>query len=197
VRSSGTIISATVSLAYDEPHGKIEALLVQAAESAQLEKPYVHVLDLGNFAVTYRLAGFLANVKEQLSARSRLHACMLDALHGAGIEIVSPTFMNQRPLAAHERVLPAVESLSPASVAGAEATAETLAFDKAEHAAAMETMRAEITTLDGEIKDLEKRGAAAADDAKTALQHEIERRRARREMLLRGLELAEKARGEG
>jgi len=195
VRSSGTIISANVSLGYDAPHAKVEDLLIKAASAAELETPFVHIVDLGNFSVTYRLAGFLANVKEQLSARSRLRACMLDTLHGAGIEIVSPTFMNQRPLGAHQRTIPVTGLTSPSTNAVAEATAEALAFDKAEHAAAIETMRAETAALGEEIKELEKRRSDADDEAKEALGHEIERRRARREMLQRGLELAEKRRG--
>ncbi len=41
VRSSGTIVSATVSLGYDVPRSRIEALLKQAAERAELVEPFV------------------------------------------------------------------------------------------------------------------------------------------------------------
>ncbi|MHC4565805.1 MAG: mechanosensitive ion channel domain-containing protein [Planctomycetota bacterium] len=39
VRASGTIVSATVSLGYDNPHSVIEPLLIAAAKRAKLEDP--------------------------------------------------------------------------------------------------------------------------------------------------------------
>ncbi len=51
VRSTGTIVSASVSLGYDVPHSKIEALLLEAARAGELEDPYVHVPELGDFSV--------------------------------------------------------------------------------------------------------------------------------------------------
>ena len=193
VRSSGTIISTTLSLGYDVPHAEVEPLLEQAARAAELEKPFVHVVELGNFAVTYRVAGFLANIKEQLSARSRLRASILDTLHGAGIEIVSPTFMNQRRLDAQQRTLPTTDRQAPAAADAAASTAESLAFDKAERAAEVEAMRAETAALGEEIKDLEKRRSDTPDGDRESLDHEIEHRRARREALRRGLELVDQA----
>ena len=91
-RSSGTIVSATVSLGYDVSRTKIEELLLVAAGNTGLQDPFVQILDLGDFSVTYRISGLLTNVKRLLSARTRLRAAMLTALHEAGVEIVSPTF---------------------------------------------------------------------------------------------------------
>ena len=98
VRPSGTILSATVSLGYDVPREKIEGLLIEAGDAAGLKDPFVEVRELGDFSVTYRVAGLLTEVKALVSSRSRLRARVLDALHRGGIEIVSPTFMNQRQL---------------------------------------------------------------------------------------------------
>ena len=63
VRSSGTIISATVSLGYDISRTKVETLLLEAGERAGLKEPFVQVLELGDFSVNYRIAGFLEEVK--------------------------------------------------------------------------------------------------------------------------------------
>jgi len=54
--STGTIISATLSLGYDIDHNRIELLLMEAAQTCGLKEPFVHILELGNFAVTYRMS---------------------------------------------------------------------------------------------------------------------------------------------
>lgn len=53
IRTSGTIISTTLSLGYDVHHSQIEPLLLRAAEESGLDEPFVHILELGNYAVTY------------------------------------------------------------------------------------------------------------------------------------------------
>ena len=65
----------------------VEELLIDAAKKAELGDPFVHVTDLGDFSITYRVAGLLAEVKRLISARSKLRTCVLDALHEAGIEV--------------------------------------------------------------------------------------------------------------
>lgn len=135
VRESGTIVSAEVSLGYDVDRRQVQSLLAQAARSSELEDPFVHVVLLGDFSVTYRAAGFLAEVKHLLSARSKLRECILDELHGAGIEIVSPHFMNQRQLAEGRRVLPPAR---PVVAAGTSGEAEEIIFDKADEKASEE-----------------------------------------------------------
>jgi len=46
-RSSGTFISAEVSLGYDVNRLKVEEALITAAKSIGLEAPFVHVISLG------------------------------------------------------------------------------------------------------------------------------------------------------
>ena len=106
VRSSGTIISATISLGYDVPRAKIETLLILAGEKAGLSEPFVQILELGDFSVTYRVAGFLSDVRYLISFRSKLLGFMLDVLHENNIEIVSPNFMNQRILPVDKPFIP-------------------------------------------------------------------------------------------
>ena len=106
VRSSGTIISASLSLGYDLHHSRIEPLLIKAAELSDLEGPFVQILELGDHAITYRISGLLTEVKSMISSRSTLYANILDCLHEENIEIVSPGFMNQRKLADDAVMLP-------------------------------------------------------------------------------------------
>ncbi len=150
VRGSGTIISADLSLGYDVDHAVVEPLLSAAARSSGLEDPFVHVLELGNFSVGYRVAGFLPNPKQLITTRSVLRVNVLDRLHQAGIEIVSPTFMNQRQFAPETQVVPAPRarrSASPNEVKGS----ETLAFDKADAAERLRALKTEHRELEQAI----------------------------------------------
>ena len=152
VRSSGTIVSATLSLGYDVHHGKIEPLLLEAGRKAELEEPFVRILELGNFAVTYRISGFLADSKNLLSVRSNLCKMVLEVLHGNGVEIVSPSFMNQRRLPPERQMIP----VAPAEDVPKEEQRlpEDLMFDKAERA---ERIEYHLRRLRSEIKELEGR----------------------------------------
>ncbi|WP_135612692.1 mechanosensitive ion channel domain-containing protein [Methanococcoides sp. AM1] len=96
VSSSGTIISTTVSLGYNVSREQIEKALIKAAEKVDLENIFVHVVELGDFSVTYKVGGLLKDVSSLITKRSDLKKMMFDSLHEDHIEIVSPTFMNQR-----------------------------------------------------------------------------------------------------
>lgn len=156
IRSSGTIISATLSLGYDIDHQKIEHLLIEAAEDCGLQEPFVHILELGNYSVTYRVSGFLEEIKRLISIKSSLYACVLDTLHASNIEIMSPTYMNQRQLKAEVGVIPE-KSLSRTSDSN-KTTAEDIAFDKAEKAEEIEKNKqqliAEIEVLENSLKSI-------------------------------------------
>lgn len=105
-RSSGTIVSAEVSLGCDVPRQRVAELLQAAARQAGLAEPFVQVRALGDFLVTYRAAGLLDEVASLISTRSRLREAILDSLHAAGIEIVSPNFMNTRAQPEQARIIP-------------------------------------------------------------------------------------------
>ena len=51
VHSTGTIISATLSLGYDIAHAELEPLMKRAAEQAGLQEPFVLINELGDFSV--------------------------------------------------------------------------------------------------------------------------------------------------
>ncbi|MGJ8641703.1 MAG: mechanosensitive ion channel family protein [Opitutaceae bacterium] len=138
VRASGTIISATVSLGYDLEHGRVERLLIEAATKIELKDPYVHVVDLGDFSVSYKVYGFLEDIKVLITTRSRLKKAILDVLHGANVEIVSPTFMNQRPQQDGVVFIPKHSKHAKPVKVTEEKVAEEIAFDKADDAVAAE-----------------------------------------------------------
>jgi small-conductance mechanosensitive channel len=166
VRASGTIISASLSLGYDLAHHRIEALLITAAEQIGLQEPFVQVTDLGDFAITYKISGFLAEVKQLIAAKSNLRRKVIDVLHADGVEIVSPRFMNQRVLAEEKAIIPEVAP-RPAPVDDSEAPLpEEMIFDKAETAEKMDIWRAKLAELAEKRKALAKQKDA---DAKKAL----------------------------
>lgn len=175
IRSSGTIISASLSLGYDIDHRRIEPLLVEAAQSCGLAEPFVHILELGSFSVAYRVSGFLEEPKRLLSVRSSLYASVLDTLHSQGIEIMSPAFMNQRQLREDARAIPATTAVTGSD--NKQASAEAIAFDKAEQAEELENEKRkavqEIEKLEAALKQ------AAGEDEKKAGQEALERVRDR------------------
>jgi len=157
VRSSGTLISATVSLGYDIPREKVERHLLEAAENAGLTDPFTFVLQLGDFSITYQAAGFLQEVKYLISAESELRENMLDALHGAGIEIVSPTFMNQRQLSTGQVFIPETRRAMKAEPqATEEPRPEERMFDKAELAESESKAEQELKDVVEELDALKK-----------------------------------------
>jgi len=183
VRSSGTIVSATVSLGYDTSHSLIETLLVEAASAAKLTDPFVHIMDLGDYSISYRVSGFLSEVTQLLSARSKLRAKMLTILHDAGVEIISPIVMNQRRLEEGVRVLPP-RSTTPAILEDPtlEKNPESLIFDKADAVAQTEALkdqreaiREEIAGLKAQIKSKGKTIGPWIERRITQIQQEEER----------------------
>lgn len=169
VRSSGTALSCRVSLGYDVPHDKVFELLSAAAERAGLKDPFVQIETLGDFSVTYKAAGFYETVENLLSTRSALKAAVLDCLHQAGVEIVSPSFMNQRLLEKEKRFVPQPREDGDAS-AVATIFPETLLFDKANKAKRLEMLEARRQNLIEQLKTAKK-----SDDATDETRAQIER----------------------
>ncbi len=180
IRASGTIVSAEVSLSYDVPRAEAKSCLLAAAEAAELQEPFVQILDLGDFSITYRAAGLLTDTGKLLSTRSRLRAMMLDSLHEADIEIVSPTFMNTRAIQERQRFIP--ESEPEPETPASSSTPEKIAFDKAEEAGSLEKLRETHEQLGKQIEELrEAKEQTTADSEKDRLDSEIKRLNQRRE----------------
>jgi small conductance mechanosensitive channel len=147
VLDSGTIISITLSLGFEIHHSEVEPLLIEAAEKSGLEEPFVHVLEIGNYSITYRISGLLVEVKGLITARSNLAKHVLDTLHGSGVEIMSPTYMNQRPVGEDKKVIPSVVAKACRETPS---EAELIAFDKADRAELIENEKQKL------IRDLQE-----------------------------------------
>ncbi len=160
-RSSGAIVSATLSLGYDIHHRRVESLLLDAARECGLEGPFTQILELGDYSVTYKVSGMLTDVKSLITARSNLSRQVLDTLHGSGIEIMSPAFMNQRRLPDDLKIIPADMIQKPSESVLA---AEKVVFDKAEQAEQIEKLKQEL--MDKIQKHREELEEAPEEDKK-------------------------------
>ena len=96
ISNKKTVISSSVSLGYEYSRKKVEKALLEAAKKSDLTNPFVFIKNLGDFSIVYEVHGFLENVGNYFSAQSVLNANVLDELHEEKIEIISPSFMNQR-----------------------------------------------------------------------------------------------------
>jgi small-conductance mechanosensitive channel len=156
LRSSGTILHVEVSLSYNVPRQQIEAALIGAAEQAELESPFVQISNLGDFSVLYRVSGLLTDIKKLISTRRLLRACVLDSLHDAGIEIVSPNYMNTRALDANRLIMPGPIGAAAVDDDAGHPSPDEVVFDKASKAEAVAELKREYTELSQQLIDTEK-----------------------------------------
>jgi len=177
VRPSGTFISTALSLGYDIDNRTIEKLLLQAAESVGLENPFVRILELGDFSVSYEVAGKLTDTRRFLGARSGLSRAVLDSLHGAGVEIVSPAFMNQRSIPADRPVIPKKPAVRTTVKKADSKGPDAEVFDKAERAQKVSKLKEELARLSSEIQELEKNAKGAAPQEHERLEEAILKRK--------------------
>ncbi|MDX2480959.1 MAG: mechanosensitive ion channel family protein [Desulfuromusa sp.] len=175
-RESGTVISSEVSLGYDLPRSQVEELLLSAANSAGLKDPFVYIISLGDFSVVYRVKGLLSDVKQLLSARSRLNGQVLDCLHSAGIEIVSPSFMNTRNIE-QTTFIPNTSLASPKS--GPTSEPEEIIFDKAEQAETLEEQKVFLAEMEQQLEQLPSAKTDADVQAKALKEKKVEKLRSK------------------
>ena len=194
VHADGTLVSAEVTLGYDVPHTRVERLLSRAAKNAGLGDPFVLVLELGDFSIRYRVAGFLPQVKQLVSQRSLLHSSMLDALHDGGVEIVSPNFMNQRPLDPDQPVMPPMDpSWRGPKEAQPSTPPEARMFDRADEAQSLERRRMRLDDIDARLAELQQELQETTHPPERArIARVVERLELRRKAIVEGL-----AEGEG
>jgi len=169
VRKSGTIVGCKLSLGYDVHHEQVSDILLAAASGVGLKDSFVQVTDLGDFAISYRIAGLLEDVQSLISARSDLRKSVLDALHGAGVEIVSPNFMNTHALEQGQRFMPEKAS-RPGKGRAPETRAEEVAFDVAKEAASIEELRSALELLEKELDELKSGEGDGSEAAKQRLE---------------------------
>lgn len=151
ISHEGTLITCSLSLGYDVPRKKIEKHLILAAESIGLETPFVLVKSLGDFSVGYKVSGFLNEVKNLVTWRSNLYKAVLDQLHKAEIEIVSPNFMNTRQFDNQTTFIPEKFNIKLTNTDKQESVEEKV-FDKAEAASEKEVLTLERAAVLNEIQ---------------------------------------------
>lgn len=153
---TGAIVSATLSLGYDVHNKKVVPLLIKAAEESGLSDAFVHITELNDFSVSYRVSGFLNEVKGLITARSNLRTHILDTLHGNGVEIMSPSFMNQRPMPSDANTIP---DMHWARANEERVEAEDIVFDKAEAAQQLSAEKKRLYERIAELEEELKQGA--------------------------------------
>ncbi|WP_100658116.1 mechanosensitive ion channel family protein [Alteromonas flava] len=167
IRSSGTLITANVSIGYDVHHETVEDVLSSAAKKAELSEGFVQVIELGDFSVSYRVSGLLTEVKGLLTAKSKLHRAILDEFHQRGIEILSPNYMAQRPTDPNIAVIP--QAPKKKLVKAHNEQHEEVAFDKAEQA---EQQELSVQQLQSELEELHKALSVTTDAEEKQLKKE-------------------------
>jgi small-conductance mechanosensitive channel len=170
----GTIISAEVSIGYDVTYTRVEELMLQAGADAGLEEPFVLVNELLDHAVSYRVCGFLPSIDNLLSARSNLRKTILEQMHGNGIEIVSPSFMNQRQLDPMKKIIPELPVMREGHKPGQNSSApEAKIFDKAVEAASIEELKLNLEKTREDLKQAREDLKAAAEGEQEQRQHAV------------------------
>lgn len=181
MRTSGTLLSVEVSLGYDISRKIIEELLIKAANDSGLESPYVQIRNLGDFSVTYQVSALLKDVNQLIGKRRELRARTMDALHGEGIEIVSPTFMNTRSIEKGKTFISDVAEEADSMTASQ--SPDSIVFDKAEKAESVENLRASLADAETRLRDCDEviakppndQALEAAQAEKEKLANRIER----------------------
>ena len=152
IKNSGTIISTEVSLGYDVSRIKIEKCLIEAAKKAKLKDPFVFITFLGDYSISYKINGLLEDITLILTSRSNLNAMVIDELHAAKIEIVSPTFMNQRLYPLDEPFIPKKSRIKLEK--DTKINAEDIFFEKAFKAEKLEKKEDRLEDLELKISEM-------------------------------------------
>jgi len=99
-KDNGLIIHTTVTIGYDVPWKDMHQALITAALRTEmiLKKPQPFVLQtsLDDFYVSYQVNGYTKEANKQAFVYSQLHQNIQDCCNEAGIEIMSPGYMNHR-----------------------------------------------------------------------------------------------------
>lgn len=147
MRQSGSILSVELSLGYDVSRHTVEQLLLEAAARCELESPFVQIRNLGDYSITYAVAGLLTDVKSLLSKRRALRAATIDVLHEAGVEIASPVLASTRTFPTRHQFLANDEAPEQRADDEPGVKPDDLVFDKALQAEDLDKLRERRRTL--------------------------------------------------
>ncbi len=154
-RKTDTVISTSVSLGYEVSRLKIEESLKEAAILTGLTDPYVYITKLGDYSVEYKIHGFLEDSSKYFSTISLLNGKVIDVLHEKKIEIVSPTFMNQRVVNEKEFI---PKEIIKKTTTKNEPLPEELIFDEAIKSEKIEKKKDQLEELSKQQEILSKKG---------------------------------------
>jgi len=94
--TDGVVISTQIGIGYEEPHRKIEAMLLEAVSRTPGLKtdpaPAVLRSELGDFAVVYEVRVCPEKVDALVRLRSALHENILDVFNERGVQIMTPAY---------------------------------------------------------------------------------------------------------
>ena len=190
-RKSDTVIYSEVSLGYDVPRRQVEATLKEAAQATGLKDPYVYITKLGDFSVNYKVHGFLEDTSKYFSSISELNGQVMDKLHQAGIEIVSPGFVYQRRVEG-QVVIPEPERETESQKQ--ERSPEELIFDKAIEAEKIEEKKEFLKKLDKQADETEEKiKQTESDDEKNRLKTLLKNIEKRKKQISENIEKQKKA----
>src|SRR6056300_101386 len=96
----GLIMHSTITIGYDVPWRKMEAVMIKAALKTPLlldePAPFVLQTSLDDFYVSYQINAYTREPNKQATIYSYLHANIQDFCNEAGIEIMSPHYRAAR-----------------------------------------------------------------------------------------------------
>ncbi len=148
--------------------------LSESKEDVVLENPIVHILELGDYSITYRVSALLKNVEKLITVRSLLRCYLVDALHEANIEIVSPVFMNQRQFPPKRQFTPTEYAAQPPDQNSVEEVdLEELSLTKSKLVGKAEAIRMKRKKLETEIEKLKEKQKEADEQAAADIEKEI------------------------
>ncbi len=178
IKKAETIISITLSLGYDIPRTKIEEVLKLAVrklsdskEDVELENSVVHILELGDYAITYRVSAMLKNVNKLITVRSLLRCYIVDELHAAKIEIVSPSFSYSRDVSQQKQFIPPKHNVK--ATGDEEKDLEDVSQTKSQRIGKIQDFRDKQDALEKEVEELKIQLKDADKDAADALEKEV------------------------
>jgi len=98
--NGGVILHTSITIGYDVPWKKVQALLIDAALSTELilkaPAPFVLKTSLDDWYVSYEINAYTKDPAQMAVVYSNLHQNILDQFNTAGLEIMSPHYYAMR-----------------------------------------------------------------------------------------------------
>ncbi len=181
-RHNNLVVQADVSLGYDIPRAHVEEAMKEAVIECGLKDPYMFILELGDYSVTYRIHGFLNDNSKYFTTRSILKAHVMDKLHQHNIEIVSPAFLNRRDVS-HEKFIPRNIAAEDPDI-----NPEELVFDKAIKSREIEHKMLVLTQIDKQQSILKTKMKGCTEDEKAKFESAFDHLEKMKEKISKSIE---------